>query len=235
MASFPNLLDPGREWVLQDMRFILSMRQQPRAARACGFGDRDRRVIDPPPIIQMSIQSQHLTKDEVRKYLRYGSYVMNCAICDETGTRDASFMTGEYQHQRRLMGSLIGTPFVAQDDRGDEGCFFCFSDLSCRTPGAFRLKFTLIMIDPSRAGQVRHFPVLTELITDPFHAYSAKDFPGMLPSSSLAKRLREQGCNISIKKGNERGKGSRDIEEISDDDTGEASSPPRRARSTGSE
>ncbi|GAB0142461.1 hypothetical protein EsHS_00003009 [Epichloe bromicola] len=220
MANIPNLLAPDRGGALQYITFKLGMRQHPQAARACGFGDRDRRVIDPPPIVQLSIDSPSLTKEEARLYLRYESYVMNCSICDETGTRDASFMPEEYQHQRRLMGSLVGTPFVGQDDQGEEGCFFCFSDLSCRTPGAFRLKFNLIMIDPSRAGQIRHFPLLAELVSDVFHVYSAKDFPGMLPSSSLAKRLKEQGCIISIKKGNDKGKNSRGQDDFSDDDAG---------------
>ncbi|RCI17182.1 hypothetical protein L249_2166 [Ophiocordyceps polyrhachis-furcata BCC 54312] len=204
--TMPNLLAPGRAQALGDVRFSLRMRQQPRAARACGFGDRDRRVIDPPPIVQLVIESGSMTDDEVQSYLRYESYVMNCAICDETGTRDASFMPEGYQHQRRLMGALVGTPFVGRDDQGVDGCFFCFGDLSCRTPGAFRLKFTLIMIDPMRAGIIRHFPILTEAVSDVFHVYSAKEFPGMLPSSNLAKRLKEQGCIISIKKGNERSK-----------------------------
>ncbi|OAQ89112.1 VosA [Purpureocillium lilacinum] len=232
VPGMPNLLGPGREEALSGISFRLTLRQQPKAARACGFGDRDRRVIDPPPIVQLIVQSSTMTDDEVRSYLRYESYVMNCSICDETGSRDASFMPEEYQHQRRLMGSLVGTPFVGQDDRGDEGCFFCFSDLSCRTPGAFRLKFTLIMIDPARAGTVRHFPILTETMSDVFHVYSAKEFPGMLPSSSLAKKLKEQGCIISIKKGNDRSKNARGQDELSDmdEDEGESSQGHRKRR-----
>ncbi|PHH64371.1 hypothetical protein CDD82_1776 [Ophiocordyceps australis] len=205
---------------MNDVRFRIDLRQQPKAARACGFGDRDRRVIDPPPIVQLVVESSTMTDDEIRSYLRYESYVMNCSICDETGTRDASFMPEEYQHQRRLMGSLVGTPFVGQDEYGREGCFFCFGDLSCRTPGAFRLKFTLIMIDPARAGVIRHFPILSEALSDVFHVYSAKEFPGMLPSSDLAKRLKEQGCIISIKKGGDRPKNARVQDELSDLDEG---------------
>ena len=34
-------------------------------------------------------------------------------------------------------------PFVGLDEKNMEGCFFCFPDLSCRTPGSFRLKFAL--------------------------------------------------------------------------------------------
>ncbi|KFY19523.1 hypothetical protein V491_04387, partial [Pseudogymnoascus sp. VKM F-3775] len=35
--------------------YTLHMRQQPLAARACGFGERDRRVVDPPPILELRI------------------------------------------------------------------------------------------------------------------------------------------------------------------------------------
>ncbi|KAL7946256.1 velvet factor domain-containing protein [Trichoderma barbatum] len=230
-ARVPNLLGANRAQFLSDISFELKMRQQPNAARACGFGDRDRRVIDPPPIVELVVRNPNFTQEEIRVYLRYESYVMSCAIFDESGERDSSYMPEEYQHQRRLMGSLVSTPFVGQDENGQEGCFFCFSDLSCRTPGSFRLKFTLMMIDPSRAGAVKHFPILAEIKSEPFKVYSAKEFPGMVASSSLAKRLKEQGCIISIKKGNDRGRGSRNNEDGSDnddDDDGEASQGQRR-------
>ncbi|ODA82762.1 hypothetical protein RJ55_01271 [Drechmeria coniospora] len=235
IPGMPNLVGAGRAQALSDIKFRLTLRQQPKAARACGFGDRDRRVIDPPPIVQLIVESPHMTEEEIRSYLRFESYVMNCSICDETGTRDASFMPEEYQHQRRLMGSLVGTPFVGQDEHGEEGCFFCFSDLSCRTPGSFRLKFTLIMIDPLRAGVIRHFPMLTEITSDVFHVYSAKEFPGMVASSSLAKKLKEQGCIISIKKGNERAKNARSQDDVSDmdDDDGETTQGQRKRRILG--
>ncbi|KAL6871099.1 velvet factor domain-containing protein [Trichoderma novae-zelandiae] len=229
----PNLLGSSKTQFLNDTMFELKMRQQPNAARACGFGDRDRRVIDPPPIVELVVRNPNFTQEEIRVYLRYESYVMSCAIFDESGERDSSYMPEEYQHQRRLMGSLVATPFVGQDENGQEGCFFCFSDLSCRTPGSFRLKFTLMMIDPSRAGFVKHFPILAESKSEPFKVYSAKEFPGMVASSSLAKRLKEQGCIISIKKGNDRGRGPRNNDDGSDnddDDDGEASHAQRRRR-----
>ncbi|KAH0494290.1 hypothetical protein TgHK011_000915 [Trichoderma gracile] len=229
----PNLLGSSKTQYLNDTVFELKMRQQPNAARACGFGDRDRRVIDPPPIVELVVRNPNFTQEEIRVYRRYESYVMSCAIFDESGERDSSYMPEEYQHQRRLMGSLVSTPFVGQDENGQEGCFFCFSDLSCRTPGSFRLKFTLMMIDPSRAGFVKHFPILAESKSEPFKVYSAKEFPGMVASSSLAKRLKEQGCIISIKKGNDRGRGSRHHDDGSDndeDDDGEDSQGHRRRR-----
>lgn len=204
-----NLLGAHRQSALEGIDFKLTVRQQPRAARACGYGDRDRRVLDPPPIVQLSIIGPNMTEDDRRLYLRYPTYVMSCAIYDESGTRDAAYIDNEYPARRRIMGTLIASPFVGMDEHDVEGCFFCFPDVSCRTPGAFRLQFTLMMLDPPRAATVRHFPTIAETQTEVFHVYSAKEFPGMVASSDLAKRLREQGCIISIKKGNERGRNTR--------------------------
>ncbi|KAF4174246.1 hypothetical protein CNMCM8694_009567 [Aspergillus lentulus] len=48
----PETSPPPRR-VSVSPRYHLYIRQQPIAARACGAGDRDRRPVDPPPIIQM--------------------------------------------------------------------------------------------------------------------------------------------------------------------------------------
>ncbi|KAM6513849.1 hypothetical protein FALCPG4_015056 [Fusarium falciforme] len=199
-TKIPDILRNGRRSVKHDIEYKLRIRQQPVAARYCGFADRDRRVIDPPPIAQLMIEGPNLTEEELGAQLR-GHYVMSCSIYDESGTRDASFMPEEYRRQRRLIGSVVAAPFVGKDEHGEEGCFFCFTDLSCRRLGAFRLKFGLTMIDPVRAREVKHFPVLAEAKSDAFTVYNAKDFPGMQASTKLAKRLKEQGCIVSIKKG----------------------------------
>ncbi|KAG9505569.1 hypothetical protein J7337_002541 [Fusarium musae] len=217
---------------LSDNRFNLQIRQQPIAARSCGFGERDRRVIDPPPIVQLLIKDDSLTKEEIAKHLRYPHYVMSCSIFDESGSCDASFMPEEYRQQRRLMGLLVSAPFVGKDEHGEEGCFFCFPDLSCRTPGSFRLHFTLVKIDPIRAKEVKRFPTLVTAQSEVFTVYTAKDFPGMQASTKLTKRLKEQGCIISIKKGNDRSKNTRSHDDSSDgeQDEGEATLQGKRRR-----
>jgi hypothetical protein len=215
-----------------DVCFRLQIRQQPIAARSCGFGERDRRVIDPPPIVQLLIEGANLTKEETVKHLRYPHYVMSCSIYDESGSCDASFMPEEYRQQRRLMGLLVSAPFVGKDEHGEEGCFFCFPDLSCRTPGSFRLHFTLVKIDPIRAKEVKRFPTLVDAQSDVFTVYTAKDFPGMQASTKLTKRLKEQGCIISIKKGNDRSKNARSHDDSSDgeQDDGETTLQGKRRR-----
>ncbi|RSL74340.1 hypothetical protein CEP52_017904, partial [Fusarium oligoseptatum] len=132
--------------------YSLKVRQQPAAARSCGFGDRDRRMVDPPPILQLHVEGPSLVEEEARELSRYPHYVVSCSICDESGSQDFSLMP-EHQQQRRLMGSLVSAPFVGKDEFNKEGCFFCFPDISCRTPGLFRLKFSLVKVDMVRAAE----------------------------------------------------------------------------------
>jgi hypothetical protein len=131
---------------------------------------------------------------------------MSCSLYEENGTCTATFVPEQRQRKRQLIGTLISTPFIGEDEYGEKGCFFCFPDLSCRVPGSFRLKFSLTEIDPAPATEARRFPVLAEDNSDIFTVYTPNDFPGMQASTELVKRLKEQGCLIPIKKGNKQPK-----------------------------
>lgn len=208
------------------VRYELSLRQQPINARSCGFGDRDRRVIDPPPIVQLKVHGAGLSPEELSQKMRNKKNVVHCAIWDESGTEEMSAMPEECTRQKRLMGNFVASPFLGTDEHGEDGCFFCFPDLSCRTPGRYRLKFSLILVD-ERPGTKS--PVKVEVLSDVFQTYSAKEFPGMSESTSLAKALKQQGCNIPTKKGNDNGvSGNRKDEDDNGSDEDEA---PRRKRS----
>jgi Velvet factor len=186
------------------LQYILRVRQQPIAARACGFGERDRRVIDPPPIIQLEVRDPktgHVDLDE----LRYSLNVVHCTLWNADGTtEETALIQPDRRTTRRLMGQLVASPSVAKDEHDIEGCFFCFPDLSCRTHGKYRLRFILMRIDPTNLHVGGNAPILTEVLSDVFQVYTAKDFPGMRPSSALTRALKLQGCNIQVKKGNEK-------------------------------
>lgn len=185
-------------------KYKIRIRQQPVAARSCGFGERDRRVIDPPPILQMTIEDPNASQKEISTLIRYPFAVIHCTIWSDDGTEDCSAMPEEFRSTRRLMGTTVSSPFVGQDENNEEGCFFCFPDLSCRTPGTFRLKFALVVLDPVGISNGTRTPLAATVMSEPFKVYNAKDFPGMQASTLLTKKLKEQGCLISIKKGNEK-------------------------------
>ncbi|KAI0393646.1 hypothetical protein F5Y17DRAFT_298834 [Xylariaceae sp. FL0594] len=193
----------GARSSVSNQTYRIHIRQQPVAARSCGYGERDRRVIDPPPIVEMTIDDPTATEEEIRERLSHSFSVMHCTIRNEAGDEDMSSMPEDYRTQRRLMGTVVSSPFVGRDENDEYGCFFCFPDLSCRTPGAYRLQFTFMVLDPASKPGCRT-PVTAVILSDAFNVYNAKDFPGMQASTPLTRRLKEQGCLISVKKGKDR-------------------------------
>jgi len=211
-------------------RYRIQVRQQPVAARACGFGERDRRVIDPPPIVQLLVNDSNGRPDSSE--LRYPFNVVHCTLWSMDGITDETALTGlDKRHTRRLMGTLVSSPFVGHDEAAKEGCFFCFPDLSCRTHGKYRLRFVLMRLEPSELQPEGCTPIIAETMSDVFTVYTAKEFPGMRPSTALTKALKRQGCAISVKKGNEKaigGSGSGDENDKVDSRT--SSIPRKRTR-----
>lgn len=214
------------------LNYELRMRQQPIAARACGFGERDRRVIDPPPIIQLLVTDPKTGVADTEE-LRYSLNVVHCTLWNADGTNEeTALVQPDRRTTRRLMGQLVASPSVAKDEHDVEGCFFCFPDLSCRTHGKYRLRFVLMRIDPMNLHVGGFSPILAEVFSESFTVYTAKDFPGMRPSSALTRALKLQGCNIQVKKGNEkvlaRKRMTASVED--DDDEGDPNKGKRRRR-----
>jgi hypothetical protein len=132
------------------------------------------------------------------------------------------------------MGTLVSSPFVGVDENGEEGCFFCFPDLSCRTHGKFKLKFVLMRIDWSNGpAQSETMPIIASAMSETFTVYTAKEFPGMRPSTALTKALKRQGCAISVKKGNEKAPATTKSEDDDDPSTPTAGRATKKRRGGG--
>jgi len=216
-------------------KYTIRMRQEPMAARACGFGERDRRVIDPPPILQMDVDSPTSTPEQISAMIRNPFTVVHCTLWDPSANKDDTAMpsTADKRQQRRLMGTLVSSPFVGSDEHDIEGCFFTFPDLSVRTPGTYTLRFSLVVLDPTKMKKGTSEPIRSVTMSSPFTVYNAKDFCGMRASTQLTKKLKHQGCLISVKKGNAKSNGgghTRDDDEDDDDDEEEEEDDKRGKR-----
>ena len=101
------------------------MRQQPRAARA-GPDGKDRRPIDPPPVLQlvMSDFKQHSLEDV--QELQSQFWVVHCRlISEQSPRRDLSTLAsttedGSQEIRRLLLGSTVASPLTTQDDPDPE-------------------------------------------------------------------------------------------------------------------
>ena len=205
------------------------------AARACGFGERDRRVIDPPPILELKTTDEHGVPQK-----DYAAMLaLNCTLMTEDGSQDDTAVQPtepNTQATRRLMGTLVASPYEAKDEHGIASTFFVFPDLSCRSPGKYRLRFSLMRVVPNLMQTGVKFPSVASIMSDVFAVYTAKDFPGMRASSALLKALRKQGLNVGVKKGSEarkcKGKTKKEESSSEDDDDSEESEEERRESTT---
>lgn len=194
-------------------------------------------MIDPPPILELSYNDPSASKDEVSSKIRYPFSVIHCALWDAQDNMDTTAMplARDRRQQRRLMGTLVASPFVGKDEHNVEGAFFCFPDLSCRTPGFYRLKFQLMILDPAKSQPGDSLPIVSTTMSKVFQVFPAKDFPGMKASTLLTRKLKEQGCLIAVKKGNEKSdrkesKHTRDGDSEDDDDEDDGDQVPSLKR-----
>ncbi|KAL7785132.1 velvet factor domain-containing protein [Trichoderma ceciliae] len=312
-------------------KYHLDVVQQPRRARMCGFGDKDRRPITPPPCVRLVITDIATGKEIDCNDIDHSMFVLNVDLWNEDGTREvnlvrsstsspsissttpysyASINVGESshlsygqntipsnhdaaynlsqtvnyapdyqsqpnytqasaayppngtygppqqyfpQHQafrsdiggpsatqtsmtpfrgyvqdqssltkmavvggqpqgmftRNLIGSLAASAFRLTDTSDHPGVWFVLQDLSVRTEGPFRLRFSFVNVGP-RGGVSQNnngskvntgrAPILASCFSDVFNVYSAKKFPGVCESTPLSKTFATQGIKIPIRK-----------------------------------
>ena len=169
----PNVIKPP------PVDYNLSIRQQPAAARACGFGERDRRVIDPPPILELKITDKATgapSQDSNALLALHCTLIGPETDVDETEVPAAH---PEMASTRRLMGTLVASPYQAKDEHGVAGTFFVFPDLSCRSPGKYRLSFKLLRVDPMNMIPGAVHGTVSSIKTDVFSVFTAKDYQAM--------------------------------------------------------
>ncbi|KAL2829786.1 velvet factor-domain-containing protein [Aspergillus cavernicola] len=85
-SGFENLLhhpptpSPPPPRTSSSSRSRLMIRQQPIAARACGAGDRDRRPVDPPPIIQILLTDFDPESEADKAILQDSRFAVGCLL-----------------------------------------------------------------------------------------------------------------------------------------------------------
>ncbi|KAG1396601.1 hypothetical protein G6F60_009525 [Rhizopus arrhizus] len=159
-------------------QYALNVRQQPIQARTSTNNERDRRPIDPPPIIQISLTNPSSPQETHN-------------LCHPT--EDDEIYTPTHN---ALSGQTVSSMFKLNDIDNQVNTFFIFGDLSVKVEGSYRLKLSLFQITDSGAV------CLSSIYTLPFTVYSTKNFPGPLDSTFLSKTFSDQGARIKIRKDN---------------------------------
>ncbi|KAK8861470.1 hypothetical protein IAR55_002290 [Kwoniella newhampshirensis] len=122
------------------------------------------------------------------------------------------------QYSRVLVGKVTAVCHKLQDEDGRPGLFFFAADLGIRTEGTFTLRMAMTDLVSLMKPDVwvgDKAPVLAETFSDPFTVYSAKRFPGVIPTTPLTKVFAAQGVKLSVRE-NRKGGGGDDGDD--DDD-----------------
>ncbi|KAJ1665226.1 hypothetical protein IW140_003504 [Coemansia sp. RSA 1813] len=215
-------------------KYALEMAQHPIRARMCGFGEKDRRPLDPPPVVKLRVRDDNgnfLKSEDVDIW----KFVVSATLWAPHSDNDRSIVINPntlpgsvpmYQSStsvmslnepvkvRNLVGTTVSNAYLLKDEHDELHIFFIFHDLSVRTEGQFRLKFQFTVI-PSE-DDPRAF-VESVTWSNVFEVYSAKTFPGMTDSTELSKAFATQGIKITIRK-NSRGRQYNYNADYQDDD-----------------
>ncbi|GJJ76658.1 hypothetical protein EMPS_09017 [Entomortierella parvispora] len=174
--------------IASSSKYVLTIRQQPQRAKVCGLKERDRRPIDPPPIVQIKLADP--ASDRNKDYLQ-SPYLFMC--CNLVHADDPNGEIVAPAH-RALAGTVVSSLNRLKDVDNSDGGFFVFGDISVRIEGHFRLRFSLFELIE---GQVVH--VMTSL-SNALMVYPSKTFPGMSESTFLSRSFSDQGVRIRIRK-----------------------------------
>ncbi|KAI9275834.1 velvet factor [Phascolomyces articulosus] len=105
---------------------------------------------------------------------------------------------------KNLVGSCIASPSKLYNEQQELGIYFVFHDLSLRSEGRFRLMFSLIDIsspDDSKSVNTKSIShIVTTTTSDVFTAFTAKNFPGVVPPTQLSQCFAKQGVKIPTRR-----------------------------------
>ncbi|OLL26600.1 hypothetical protein NEOLI_004285, partial [Neolecta irregularis DAH-3] len=171
--------------------YDLAIRQQPERARVCTVKERERRPVDPPPIVQLKVADG---SDFAQNYLQ-SPYFFMCAnlVNAEDGTPHP------VPSCQSLAGTIVSSLHRLKDVDNSDGGFFIFGDVSIKIEGQFRLSFSLFEVVNNEVIHVQ------SVVSQPFTVYSAKNFPGMSESTFLSRSFSDQGVRfLRIRKSDSR-------------------------------
>ncbi|KAG2208362.1 hypothetical protein INT46_003686 [Mucor plumbeus] len=159
----------------------------------CGIGERvDRRPIDPPPVVQIVMNTSDDTS--VERLSALSSHLFLIAVLVPADGREDQEQLNILLHSKLTVGRTVSSLYTLRDLDGTEGAFFVFSDISVRAEGNYKLRMCLFDI---REHTVNYN---LSVLTEPFTVYSAKTFPGMYRSCPLVQNFAKQGLKIRIRK-----------------------------------
>ncbi|KAK0484911.1 velvet factor-domain-containing protein [Armillaria novae-zelandiae] len=183
------------------------------------YANVDRRPLDPPPVISMSLYTvrdagtsrQH--EEEIEDYSEVQTAGLMCTVdlfpvtppSPEHPLADIvhrDLHTGiPILESSKMTTSLVGATFVQPnliDWEGKRQLMFVFSDLAVRQEGQFLLRYRVFDLFARAHGQ-SDLTIQAECFGGVFRVYSTKEFPGLPPSTELTKHIQRYGVRLNAR------------------------------------
>ncbi|KAK4200837.1 velvet factor-domain-containing protein [Triangularia verruculosa] len=172
--------------------YELLIRQQPKTGCVAITKGKDRRPLDPPPIVQLKVSQR---QDPTQRFLQNPYLILVAKLIPKAGEIEEQQRRAEVKGGD-LAGTVVSSLYNLKDTNNSQGGFFVFGDLSVKKEGVFRLEFILFEIK----SQTKDCWQLSSCISDPFQVYANKAFPGLQESTFLTRTFSDQGVRLRLRK-----------------------------------
>ncbi|KAL2755497.1 hypothetical protein ACRALDRAFT_1082293 [Sodiomyces alcalophilus JCM 7366] len=181
-----------------DPDYVLSIIQHPIHGRVHNGKDKDRKPIDPPPVVRLQVSPG---RDPAGVYLTNPYHFVMCHLID-VGEKDSKGQAIEKPVEgNKLIGTIVSSLHRLKDVQNQDVAYFVFSDVSVKVEGLFKLHFTLYEMAGEDCRQ------LAGIKSDAFYVYPPKSFPGLAESTFLTRSLSDQGVRVRIRKDSRQSQG----------------------------
>ncbi|THX00294.1 hypothetical protein D6D13_09608 [Aureobasidium pullulans] len=173
--------------------YELVVRQQPNEALVTLPGrEKNRKPIDPPPIIELKVTS---SKDPGKQFLQSPYLFLQCTLqVEQTNSSDSS--QAQIPAGQELTGQSCSSLHRLKDINNEDGGFFVLGDVSVKLLGKHKLVFSLFELQKD-SGQVVYLKSVT---SDFFDVVQHKQWRGLQESSHLSRTFSDQGVRLRLRK-----------------------------------
>ncbi|KXT00123.1 hypothetical protein AC578_3274 [Pseudocercospora eumusae] len=166
------------------------VRQQPQRAQVVQENNpKNRKPIDPPPIIELKYNDRDDPANA--QWLVSPRTFMMVTLINVKETDE--FNPGKY-----LIGQTVSSLHRLKDINNKDGGFFVFGDISARKLGHYKLRFSLF--DTNKESEQVVF--LGSIDSDAFAVLPQRDFGSMSESTHLTRTFSDQGVKLRVRKDN---------------------------------
>ncbi|KAJ6538824.1 velvet factor-domain-containing protein, partial [Mycena vulgaris] len=185
------------------LKYDVTIRQQPLHARISAMKiSADRRPVDPPIVVQLSVtdlrdpSAPPRAKSTRHSHLTNPYYFMYATLVDAHNDTEVKLISVGDGGRPSTSGALVSSIRVLKDypNSDQDAAFFIFPDICVRLEGSWRFKLSLFVVEGDK------IKACATTYSAPFFVYPGKQFPGVQVSTPLTRALAAQGVKLRIRK-----------------------------------